>query len=258
MIEHDRVTAVRITDETGRCAALEVLSATYQKEKGWVSRAEQQFPAADLTREDIVWFVVRSEGRPVGVLRLLFDPPLLQYAQYSLTLLDPRMDVEGFLRRNRIAEVGRFAVVAEKRGNLLLAAALMRAATEEMVARGHTHLITDVFEDDPHSPFGFHTRLMGFQPVAMHDRGELNCSSRRITLVLDLKSSYKRLKARGNWVYRYLTAGWPDALHAVRELACRAMGWVESYGSSTRRSVRLKRPPSASSEEVPGRTRSMP
>jgi hypothetical protein len=54
---------------------------------------------------------------------------------------------------------------------------------------------------------------MGFEPVATHDRGELNCDSRRITLVLDLKSSYKRLKARGNWVFRYLTAGWPDALH---------------------------------------------
>ena len=213
MVDHDRVTAVRITDDVGRSAALEVLGATYQREKRWVSHAEQQLPAADLARDDIVWFLVRREGRPVGVLRLLFDPPLLQYAQYSLTLLDSRVDVQEFVRRNRIAEVGRFAVVAEERGNLLLAAALMRAATEEMVARGYTHLITDVFEDDPHSPFGFHTRVMGFEPVATHERGELNCDSRRITLVLDLKSSYKRLKARGNWVFRYLTAGWPDALH---------------------------------------------
>ena len=117
------------------------------------------------------------------------------------------------MRRHRIAEVGRFAVVAEERGNLLLAAALMRAATEEMVARGYTHLITDVFEDDPHSPLGFHTRVMGFEPVATHECGELNCDSRRITLVLDLKSSYKRLKARGNWVFRHLTADWPDARH---------------------------------------------
>jgi hypothetical protein len=204
---------VRITDEGGRTAALEVLGATYQREKRWVIEAEQQLPATDLARDDIAWFLVRREGRPVGVLRLLFDPPLLQYAQYSLTLLDPGIDVEDFVRRHRIAEVGRFAVVAEERGNLLLAAALMRAATEEMVARGYTHLITDVFEDDPHSPFGFHTRVMGFQPVATHERGELNCDSRRITLVLDLKSSYKRLKARGNWVFRYLTAGWPDAVH---------------------------------------------
>jgi hypothetical protein len=212
MLHHDRVTAVRITDEVGRSAALEVLGATYQREKRWVIDAEQQVPATDLARDDIAWFLVRREGRPVGVLRLLFDPPLLQYAQYSLTLLDPGIDVEDFVRHHRIAEVGRFAVVAEERGNLLLAA-LMRAATEEMVARGYTHLITDVFEDDPHSPFGFHTRVMGFQPVATHERGELNCDSRRITLVLDLKSSYKRLKARGNWVFRYLTAGWPDAVH---------------------------------------------
>lgn len=88
----------------------------------------------------------------------------------------------------------------------------MRAATEQMVARGYTHVITDVFEDDPHSPLGFHTRVMGFLTVATHEHGELNCTSRRITLVLDLKSTYRRLKARDNWVYRYLTARWPDAL----------------------------------------------
>src|SRR5262245_24787843 len=213
MLDRDRVTAVGITDDVGRSAALEVLGATYQREKRWVMEAEQQLPVADLAREEIAWFLVRLEGRPVGVLRLLFDPPLLQYAQYSLTLLNPSVDVADFVRRHRIAEVGRFAVVAEERGNMLVAAALMRAATEEMVARGYTHLITDVFEDDPHSPFGFHTRVMGFQPVATHDRGELNCDSRRITLVLDIKSSYRRLQARGSWLFRYLTAGWPDTLH---------------------------------------------
>jgi hypothetical protein len=49
--------------------------------------------------------------------------------------------------------------------------------------------------------------------VATHKHGELNCQSRRITLLLDLKSSYHRLKARGNWVYRHLTANWSPALH---------------------------------------------
>jgi hypothetical protein len=76
-----------------------------------------------------------------------------------------------------------------------------------------SHVITDVFEDDPHSPLGFHTRVMGFRPVATHDHGELNCKSRRITLLLDLRATYRRLKARGNWIYRYLTARWPEALH---------------------------------------------
>lgn len=212
-IDDGRVQSVRIVDESGRAAALDVLGVTYRNEKGWVSDLERQFPAQDVERADIAWFVVHLEGRPVGVLRTLFDPPLLQYTKYGLRPLDPRIDVERFLRRHRIAEVGRFAVVPEHRGNLMLAAALMRSATEEMVTRGYTHAITDVFEDDPHSPLGFHTRVMGFEPVATHDRGELNCKSRRITLLLDLGASYRRLKARGNWIYRYLTARWPDALH---------------------------------------------
>jgi hypothetical protein len=216
MIDDNRVESVesvRIRDEAGRAAALEVLGATYRNEKGWVSDPSPQFPAADLGRHDIAWFIVHLDGRPVGVLRTLFDPPLLQYAKYELRLIDPRVDVEAFLRQHRIAEVGRFAVVPEHRGNMMLVAALMRAATEEMVTRGYTHVITDVFEDDPHSPLGFHTRVMGFRPVATHDHGELNCKSRRITLLLDLGATYRRLKARGNWIYRYLTARWPDSLH---------------------------------------------
>lgn len=213
MIDDNRVESVRITDEYGRAQALEVLCATYRNEKGWVSDAALQFPAEDLARHDIAWYVVHVNGAPVGVLRTLFDPPLIQYARYGLRLVDPRVDVEAFLRKHRIAEVGRFAVVPEHRGNMMLVAALMRAATEELVTRGYTHVITDVFEDDPHSPLGFHTRVMGFRPVATHDRGELNCRSRRITLLLDMESSYRRLKARGNWIYRYLTARWPESLH---------------------------------------------
>ena len=213
MMYDTRVQVERICDETGRAAALGVLSATYQSEKGWIIDPAQQLPATDLQRQDIAWFLVRLAGQPVGVLRTLYDPPILQYAKYGLKLIDKRIDIEAFLEQHRIAEVGRFAIVAGHRSNLLLAAALMRAATEEVVDRGYTHIVTDVFEDDPHSPLGFHTRVMGFLPVATHDHGELNCKSRRITLVLDLKSTYRRLKARGNWVYRYLTARWPDALH---------------------------------------------
>src|SRR5262249_8890386 len=155
-IDDKRVESVRIRDESGRAAALEVLGATYRNEKGWVSDPGHQFPTEDLDRHDTAWFIVRLQGRAVGVLRALFDPPLLQYASYELRLLDPRVDVEGFLRQHRIAEVGRFAVLPEHRGNVMLVAALMRSATEEMVTRGYTHVITDVFEDDPHSPLGFH------------------------------------------------------------------------------------------------------
>jgi hypothetical protein len=213
MMDDTRVQAERICDETGRAAALGVLRATYQSEKGWIVDPAHQLPASDLQRPDITWFLVRLEGEPVGVLRTHYDPPLLQYAKYGLKLIDQRIDIEKFIKHNRIAEVGRFAIVAPHRNNVLLAVALMRASTEEVVARGYTHLVTDVFEDDPHSPLGFHTRVMGFLPVATHDHGELNCKSRRITLLLDLKLTYRRLRARGNWVYRYLTARWPDAFH---------------------------------------------
>jgi hypothetical protein len=214
MVDHDELKVARIKDEAGRRSALEVLRATYQNEKGWVSDPEQQIPRADVGRPDIAWFVVHLDERPVGVLRVLYDPPLVQHAKHGgFKLLGPRSDVERYLKHSLIAEIGRFAVVAEHRSNFMLAAALMRAATEDMVSRGYTHIITDVFEDDPHSPFGFHTRVMGFLPIATHDRGELNCKSRRITMVLDLKSSYQRLKARGNWLFRYLTRHWDDALH---------------------------------------------
>ena len=213
MMDDARIKAERITDEAARQTALEVLGATYQNEKRWIANPTYQFPSSDIELPDTAWFIVRMDGRPVGVLRVLYDPSILQYANYGLKLIDARIDIENFLKRNKIAEVGRFAVVAEHRGNLLLAAALMRAATKEMVERGYTHVITDVFEDDPHSPLGFHVRVMGFVPVATHDQGELHCKSRRITLLLDLKSSYLRLKARENWIYRYLTAHWSDALH---------------------------------------------
>lgn len=214
MIDDKRITAQRITCNVGRGAALEVLSGTYQREKKWIIDPNEQFPASDLERGDVAWFIVRFDGHPAGVLRTLYDPPILQYAGYGLKLIDDKIDVESFIRQQRIAEVGRFAILSAYRRNPVLAAALMRAATQDMVARSYTHIITDVFEDDPHSPLGFHTRVMGFLPVATHDHGELNCKSRRITLVLDLKSTYRRLKSRGNWVYRYLTAHWPDALHS--------------------------------------------
>jgi hypothetical protein len=192
---------------------VKVLAATYRREKHWVVDAEAQAPASDLVRDDLSWFMVCLCGRPAGVLRVRYDPPLAEYAKYDLKTLQAGINVQDFIRAHRIAEIGRFAVLPRHRGNFMVAAALMRAAAAETVARGYTHFVTDVFEDDPHSPFGFHTRVMGFLPVATHEFGELRCKSRRITLVLDLRAAYKRLKGRGNWLYRYFTAPWDDALH---------------------------------------------
>jgi hypothetical protein len=210
-----RVCAHRIADEAGRRGAVAVLRETYQREKRWVTDPESQIPPADLARPDISWFLATVRDRPAGVLRVLYDPPLAQYAQYHLEPLDPALEIEEFVRRHRVAEIGRFAVLPRYRRRMVLAAELMRAATGEVVARGYSHFVTDVFEDDPHSPLGFHTRVMGFLPVATHESGELQCRSRRITLVLDLRAAYQRLKRRGNWIYRYLTSQWDERQHRL-------------------------------------------
>ncbi|NJN64389.1 MAG: GNAT family N-acetyltransferase [Acidobacteria bacterium] len=210
----ERVSVVRVTDELTRAQARDVISATYRDEKGWVGDADSQIPPDDLEREDVSWFCASLEGVPVGVLRVLYDPPLELYAKYGFELTDKGIDVEAFIRSHRIAEVGRFAVRPEYRKYIVVVAALMRSASTETVMRGYTHYITDVFEDDPHSPLHFHTRVMGFEPVATHSVGELNSTSRRITLVLDLKASYQRLRRQGSWIYRFLTEGWDERLHS--------------------------------------------
>ena len=212
------ITARRVIDETDRRRAVEILASTYHREKHWVTDPAAQIPAGDLERSDIAWFIAAPGDCAAGTLRVWYDPTYTQYAAYGLKLLDPALRIEEFMRRNRIAEVARFAVKAEFRGKLMIAAALMRAATEEAVARGYTHLVTDVFEDDPHSPYHFHTKVLGFLPVATHDVGELHCRSRRITLVLDIKLAYQRMGKSGNWLFRYLTRTWDDSLH--RRLAC--------------------------------------
>lgn len=209
----DHVTSVRVADEATRRAVVRVLRATYLCEKRWVKSPSAQIPRPDLTRADISWFLALVRGRPAGVLRVLYDPPLAEYAKYGFKLLDSAPNIEEFVRSNRVAEIGRFAVLPRYRGKFIIAAELMRAATEETVARGYTHFVTDVFEDDPHSPLGFHTRVMGFHPVATHDIGELQSQSRRITLVLDLKACYRRLSVRRSWFFRYMTGQWADALH---------------------------------------------
>jgi hypothetical protein len=168
---------------------------------------------------------VTLDGRAAGALRVLYDPPYAQYLGYGLKMLDPTLREEEFIRSNRIAEVGRFAVKPEFRGRFMVAAALMRAAADAVVGRKYTYLVTDVFEDDPHTPYRFHTRVISFYPVATHEVGELYCRSRRITLVLDIGNAYERLKTRGHWLYRYLTSQWDEPEH--QRLAQRPLNRAE-------------------------------
>jgi hypothetical protein len=192
---------------------LAVLAATYEREKGWVLDAETVFPASDLVRPDVSWFLASRNGQPVGVMRVLYDPPVDAYLKYGIKPIDGSFDIEGFLKTARIAEVGRFAVIPERRNGIMVSSTLIRVCTREIVSRGYTQLITDVFENDKHSPLGFHMRIIGFRPVATHEIGDLRHQGRRITLLLDIKRAYQSLKARGNWFFRSLTRGWTEAMH---------------------------------------------
>jgi hypothetical protein len=205
---------VRVEDAWGRELALAVMRAIYRDEKNWIQHDEKLVSEADLTDDNASWFVVCVENQPVGVLRVLYEVPLDLYREYGFKLLAKGIDLERFLRDNKIAEIGRFAVLPEFRRNLLVVVALMRAAVAETVGRGWTHYITDIFEGEQHSPHGFHTRVMGFQEVATHDVGELNCPNRRITMVLDLAHAYRRMRTGNNWIFRYLTEGWTPEMHA--------------------------------------------
>ena len=203
----------RAETETQRQSALAVLRATYQQEKAWVLDVESMFPASDLGRDDVSWFIATTRGKPVGVLRVLYNPPIKQYLSYGLKPINAAIDVAGLIEKERIAEIGRFAVVPERRKGVAVSLSLMRAATREIVLRDCTQLVTDVFENDQHSPLGFHTRIAGFRPVATHDVGELRHQGRRITLLLDLKEAYRSLKARGNWFFRAITRSWTETMH---------------------------------------------
>lgn len=204
------LTVRRVEDEEARQLALKVLGTVYLTEKGWVKDSEEIFPASDLENGSVSWFLAERNGEPVGTTRVLYEIPFELYQAYQFELVDPRIDVEAFVRDNKIAEVGRFAVMPEYRKKILVAAILMRAAATETVERRFTHFITDVFEADPNSPYKFHKRILGFETVATHDHGELQVQSKRITMLLDLRDAYRRLKGGRNWIFRYITQGWNE------------------------------------------------
>jgi hypothetical protein len=203
----------RVQTEADRQRALAVLRTTYQDEKAWVLDVEPMFPAIDLERDDLSWFLATFRDRPVGVLRVSYNPPFEQYLEYGLKPVDDSLKIEAFIQKERIAEIGRFAVIPERRSGIAVVLSLMRVATREVVARGYTQLVTDVFENDPHSPFGFHTRVFGFRLVATHEVGELRFKGRRMTLLLDIKVAYQSLKRRGTWFYKVMTKGWTPTMH---------------------------------------------
>lgn len=211
----DHYTIEKIDSRESHGQALEIFQQVYEQEKGWVGDRMQLFPVEDLNQERVDWLGVRAGDRLVGVVRVLYEIPFELYDTYGFKLTASGLDVARFVRNNRIAEVGRFAVLPSHRREIMAVAMLMREAGRTAIARGFTHFITDVFEDDPNTPHGFHRRVLGFEEVATHDHGELKCSSRRITMLLDLKAAMTRIEGRKGWLFRFFKAGSRQLVPAV-------------------------------------------
>lgn len=212
MVDRDRFRPLRVSSEEQRLRALEVVGDVYLREKGWVSDPDKVFPRSDLDNPVVSWHLVEEHGEPVGALRVLYDLPIELYREYAFDLIDADLDVEAFLRHNRVAEIGRFAVRADRRSSFLVAAMLIRETTLETVQRGFTHYVTDVFEGEEHSPYGFHQRVLGFRTVATHRHGELDCDYRRLTMLLDLNEAFRTAREKNTWIYRFVTDGWDPEL----------------------------------------------
>lgn len=209
-----KISARQITSEKDRQLAIAVLKETYKEEKRWIEEDDRLFDPAELDNDDVAWFVATHKDKPVGVVRVMFKLPLEMYEKYGFRQIGPGIDVKEFIKNNRIAEIGRMAVIPAYRRHKVIALSLMRDATRETIRRGFSHFVTDVFEGEKNSPYDFHTRILGFVPVATHDVGDLNCENRRITLVLDFKECYKRLKTTKERMFKIMTDNWTEDLHA--------------------------------------------
>jgi Acetyltransferase (GNAT) family len=209
------VSARKVETPEDRELALAVVETVYRDEKQWIRQSASEIPADPAARRDQSWFVVTVDGEAAGVIRLVYDPPLEMPAEYGVTL-EPGVDLDGLRRQGRFVDIGRFMIVSRHRRNIRVVMKLLQAAIEEVAERGYTHFLTDVFEDDPHSPLQFHTRVLGFERIGTHRHGELACESVRIILILDIARAYRRLERRGNRVFRELGAGVRKAVEGRR------------------------------------------
>jgi hypothetical protein len=197
------VTVSRVEGAGDRAGALEVVRQVFCVEKNWISTVQDQIPDELSQEHGITWFLAKVNAQPAGVLRLLYDPSLNLPEEYEVQF-SPGVDAETLKSAGRYVEIGRFMILPAYRRNPRVALRLMRAATAEVLERDYTHFITDVFEGEEHSPLNFHKRVLGFEVVGRHLFGELNCSSTRIILTLDILKLYNRVKESKNRIYHEL------------------------------------------------------
>jgi hypothetical protein len=209
------ITARKVSTAEDREAALGIIDAVYRREKRWIANPAAEIPEDPTAESERSWFVAFSGRRAVGVIRLVYDPPLELPAELGVKL-DPGVDLQALAKTGRFVDIGRFMIRPRYRRNLRIAMSLMRTGTIEVVARGYTHLLTDVFADDPHSPLRFHTRVLGFERIGTHETGELTCASSRVILVLDLARAYQRAKLRQDRIWKDLGEGVRDLMESRR------------------------------------------
>ena len=71
--------ARRVETEADREKVLAGLEGHLSERESVGPRCGSHVPACDLQRNDVSWFLAIKNDRPVGVLRVLYDPPTEQY-----------------------------------------------------------------------------------------------------------------------------------------------------------------------------------
>lgn len=200
------ITVTKVLSPRDRLEALGVIEEVFVREKQWMQEIEEQIPHELAGNQQFSWFLARVGGKPAGIMRLYYDPSL-ELPESCQARFEPGIDLETLKAAGQYVEIGRFMIRPQFRRQYRVALRLMRAATAEVVERGYTHFITDVFEGEEHSPLNFHTRVLGFEVIGSHLYGELNCSSTRIILTLDIIKLYNRVKDSRSRLYQELVDG---------------------------------------------------
>lgn len=213
-VQRETIRTVKVVDVATRAHALSVLDEVYREEKRWLPEVDGEILASTTDAVGVSWFVAYVGDRPAGAVRLGYDPSLELPSEAEVEL-DPRVDLGRLARCGRFVEVGRLAISPRQRARTAVVLSLMRAVIAEVVARGYTHLLTAVFEDDPHSPYKFHTRVLGFERIGTHRRGELCCQSRRILLILDIARAYLRMKSSKRKLLSRLVGGFEERVASL-------------------------------------------
>jgi hypothetical protein len=201
-----RIQVLKVSTRRDIRDAGRVVEEVFLKEKGWIKSAENQIPEDIGLNPKVSWFLARVNGVPVGTMRLVYDPSLELPAE-CLPTFEEGVDLQAMAASGRFVEIGRFMIRQEYRRDMTIALRLMRKAAREVIERDYTHFLTDVFENEPNSPFQFHTRILGFEVVGRHVHGELHCNCTRIILVLNILKAYKKFTQSRSAVYASITRG---------------------------------------------------